>query len=88
MVSVYIKVKEVNQLLQTLEIVLKLQYRLYSSIKPCNLLRAVSRANFIPIDWYGHPEKCPQKVKSRFFETNLLASKKSFTKLFRISLLI
>ena len=38
----------------------------------------ISRANFIPIDWYGGPKKGPQKIKSKFFEIKLFPSKEKF----------
>ena len=34
------------------------------SVPKKTVCRVISRADFIPVDQYGHPKKCPQKTKS------------------------
>ena len=51
-------------------------------------IKAVSRVNFIPVDQYGLPRKCPVKQKVTFLKLTCLFLKRSFMKRFKVSLLI
>ena len=38
--------------------------------------RAISRVNFVLVDQFGHPKKCPQKTKSLIVDINMFVCKK------------